>query len=87
MKRTQIYLTTKQYDSLSIESRKTKKTVSELIREAIQYKYNMKQKEDLSDVIKEVSGIWKDRIDIKNGIEYVNNIRSDKRLEELFNKK
>lgn len=87
MKRTQIYLTTKQYDSLSIESRKTKKTVSELIREAIQYKYNMKQKEDFSDIIKEVSGIWKDRTDIKNGIEYVNNIRSDKRLEELFNKK
>lgn len=87
MKRTQIYLTVKQYDNLSIESKKTKKTLSELIREAIQDKYDMKQKEDFSSVIKEVSGIWEKRTDIKNGIEYVNNIRSDKRLEELFNKK
>lgn len=87
MKRTQIYLTDEQYSNLSIESKKTKKTMSELIREAIQYRYNVKKEENFNKIVRDVCGIWKDRTDIKSGIEYINNIRSDKRLEELFNKK
>jgi len=87
MKRTQIYLTDEQYDNLSIESKRVKKTISELIREAIQHRYNVKKEEDFDKIVRDVSGIWKDRTDIKSGIDYVNNIRSDKRLEELFNRK
>ncbi|MBC7333311.1 MAG: ribbon-helix-helix domain-containing protein [Actinobacteria bacterium] len=87
MKRTQIYLTDEQYNNLSIESKKAKKTVSELIREAIEYRYKLKKEEDFDKIVRDVCGIWKDRKDIKSGIEYVNNIRSDRRLEELFNRK
>ncbi len=42
-------------DSLSIESGKTKKTGIRINKRGIQYKYSMKQKEDLSDGIKEIS--------------------------------
>lgn len=87
MKRTQIYLTDEQYDNLSIESKRVKKTISELIREAIQHRYNVKKEEDFDKIVRDVSGTWKDRTDIKSGTDYVNNIRSDKRLEELFNRK
>ena len=71
MKRTQIYLKNEQYDNLIIESKKTSKTMSELIREAVSYKFGITRKIDFNDVIDSVAGLWENRKDIKSGKEKV----------------
>ncbi|MBE2279341.1 MAG: hypothetical protein IAE91_03030 [Ignavibacteriaceae bacterium] len=59
MKRTQIYLDDDIYEMLKIESKKKKKRISFLIREALREKY---VKSDSSDMlISEITGLWKNR--------------------------
>jgi len=84
MKRTQIYLKNEQYDNLIIESKKTGKTMSELIREAVSYKFGITRKIDFNDVIDSVAGLWENRKDIKSGKDYVDNIRKDNRMNDLY---
>ena len=87
MKRTQIYLKNEQYDNLIIESKKTSKTMSELIREAVNFKFGIKRKIDFNEVIDSVAGLWEKRKDIKSGKDYVDDIRKDDRLTDLYRNK
>lgn len=87
MKRTQIYLNNEQYNNLIIESKKTSKTMSELIREAVNYKFGITKKIDFNKAIDSVAGLWEDRKDIKSGKDYINNIRKDKRINNLYKNK
>lgn len=87
MKRTQIYIKNEQYNDLIIESKKTSKTMSELIREAISYKFGITKKMNFNDAIDSVAGLWENRVDIKSGIDHVNDIRKDNRLNDLYNYK
>ena len=57
MRRTQIYLDEEIYKYLKEESKKTGKSISELIREKLKKEINQ-NKENLLKVIKEVAGIW-----------------------------
>ncbi len=60
MKRTQIYLDEEIYSYLKRESRIRKKTISELIREAVKEKMS-RRKVKILKALEEVKGIWKDR--------------------------
>lgn len=87
MKRTQIYLNNEQYNNLIIESKKTSKTMSELIREAVNHKFGITRKIDFNEAIDNVAGLWENRKDIKSGKDYVDNIRKDNRINDLYKNK
>jgi len=87
MRRIQIYLDNEQYDSLIIESKKTSKTMSELVREAVNYKFGITNKNGSNEAVDSVAGLWKNRKDIKSGLDYVNDIRKDDRIDDLYKNK
>ena len=87
MKRTQIYLSDEQHDNLIIESKKTNKTMSELIREAINYKFGITKKIDFKKAVDTIAGLWENRKDIKSSKDYINNIRKDVRINNLYKNK
>ena len=84
MKRTQIYLKNDQYNNLLVESKKSSKTMSDLIREAVDYKFGSKKKISLEKAINNITGLWKNHKDIKNGKDYIKDLRKDKRIEDLY---
>jgi len=75
MRRTQIYLDEEIYAYLKRESSLRKKTISELIREALKEKITNRRKRILK-ALNEAKGLWKDR-EI-NPSEFVRNIREDR---------
>jgi len=75
MRRTQIYLDEEIYAYLKRESRLRRKTISELIREALKEKITNRRKRILK-ALNEVKGLWKDR-EI-NPSEFMRNIREDR---------
>lgn len=77
MRRTQIYLDEEIYAYLKRESKLRKKTISELIREAIKEKIQNRKNKMLS-ALKEVAGIWKDRG--INPEEFIKTVREDRHL-------
>lgn len=87
MKRIQIYLKNEQYNNLIIESKKTSKTMSELIREAVNNKFSITKKTGFNEVVDSTAGLWKDRRDIKSSKDYINNIRKDERIDNLYRNK
>ena len=84
MKRMQIYLDNKQYENLIVASKKAGKTMSELIREAVNYKFGIANKNGFNEAVDLVAGLWKNRKGIKSGINYVNDIRKDNRVDHLY---
>ncbi len=74
MERTQIYLTKDQKDKLSEMAKLKGETLAQVIREAVDT-YFISTKKDYEDHILKTSGIWKDRNDIPNAVDYVNDIR------------
>ncbi len=75
MRRTQIYLDEEIYAYLKRESILRKKTISELIREALKEKITNRRKRILK-ALNEVKGLWKDR-EI-NPSEFMRTIREDR---------
>ena len=74
-----IYIQEEQKNMLSDFSKETKKSVSELVREAIDSfleKYK-KKPVSLNDALKISSGAWKSREDIKDTEMYVRKIRKE----------
>jgi len=77
MKRTQIYLDETTYRYLKRESLIRKKTMSELIREAIKEKMLNKKRKILSS-LEEIIGIWKDKdIEPEN---FLQKVREDRQI-------
>jgi len=64
MVRTQIYLTKSQRDKLRAISKTARKKQSELIREAVDRLIDEVSYGRRETVLREVSGIWKDRKDL-----------------------
>ena len=79
MQRTQIYLSEKERNTLSSLSISNSKSISELIREAVDHFYFDRKKIDFAQTICYVKGIWKDRNDIKSAENYVRKLRVDLR--------
>ena len=80
MKRTQIYLDEETYKYLKEESKKTGKSISELIREKLKKEMNQ-NKENLLKAIKEVAGIW--NYQTENVEDFVRSIRRGKRIDSF----
>lgn len=84
MERTQIYLDSEQKEKLLSLADETGRTMAELIREAVQ-QYIVKIEAEKIDTINDLAGLWKDRDDIDDSCEYVNELRNkwNNRLEEI----
>ena len=80
MKRTQIYLDEEIYQYLKEESKKTGKSISELIREELKKEMNQ-NKENLLKAIKEVAGIW--NYQTENVEDFIRSIRRGKRIDSF----
>ena len=79
MKRTQVYLSERERMILSCVGATEKKSMSELIREAIDQFYLQHQKVNFIQALHQASGIWQDRKDITDTDKYVRNLRTDRR--------
>ncbi|MFT3716981.1 MAG: ribbon-helix-helix protein, CopG family [Gordonia sp. (in: high G+C Gram-positive bacteria)] len=83
MQRTQISLTDEDRELLDAESERTGRSISALIRDAVQQTY--RRTRDLDADLKAIAaaaGAWKDR-DV-DGEEYVEQIRNGTRLRDAF---
>jgi predicted DNA-binding protein len=84
MKRTQIYLDDRQRRKLDQVARRTRRTVSELIREAIDARYAATPKEDFLAALQAGTfGVWKERSDLGPSDSYVRRLRGGKRIDRL----
>ena len=79
MKRTQIYLSEREKVILSGISMTEKKSISELIRKAIDRFYLGDKKMDFISALNYVSGIWKNRKELVSAEKYVRSLRNDRR--------
>jgi len=80
MKRTQIYLDEEIYNCLKEESKKTGKTISELIREKLKKEIHHNT-DKLLKAIDEVAGIWSYQKDDVN--EFIRELRRSKRIDNI----
>jgi len=84
MRRTQIYLDDRQRRKLDRVAKRTRRTVSDLIREAIDARYAATPREDFLDTLRAGSfGVWKERKDLGTTDAYVRRQRRGKRLDRL----
>lgn len=83
MRRTQIYLSTEQWEALHAMSFRTHQSMSDLIRAALDRKYLCAKPSSFESAVREASGIWKDREDIRDTAAYVRELRKGTRLERL----
>lgn len=79
MKRTQLYLQEDLWKLLHIRSRQQGRSVSDLVRDAIQEKYGM-SREARREALRGIIGLWKDRDDLPDSTStYVRELRREKR--------
>ncbi|MGI8610440.1 MAG: CopG family transcriptional regulator [Candidatus Dormibacteria bacterium] len=80
MQRTQIYLDERQIAELKASARATRRTVSQVIREAIDDKLSRPREVDEFDrALDAAAGLWAKREDIGSTDEYVRRVRRDRR--------
>ena len=79
MKRTQLYLQEDLWKVLHIRSRQQGRSISDLVRDAIQEKYGISP-EARRDALRGIVGLWKDRDDLPDTRAYVRQLRKGKRL-------
>jgi hypothetical protein len=76
MVRTQLYLDEAIHARLRDLAHKQKRTVSELVREALLRAYGAGESDERHQTLKAIRGLWQDREDI-NSREYVRRLRND----------
>ena len=80
MRRTQVYLDDRQAAKLRTAARASQRTVSAIIREAIDEKLERPNEANEFDVaLAKAAGIWADRDDLGSTDEYVRRLRRDRR--------
>jgi hypothetical protein len=80
MRRRQIYLDDKQVAQLKAAAKTSSRTVSEIIRDAIDEKLARPEKaDDFEDALAAAAGIWAKRTDIGSTDRYVRRLRKDRR--------
>ena len=77
MVRTQLFLGDAMHARLRSLARKQGRTVSELVREALERAYGVGSVEERLRTLKAIEGLWRDRKDIGSTYEYVRNLRRD----------
>lgn len=83
MKRTQLYLDEEEYGVLEVLARQRRKSVSELVREAIRVTYFRRRSLDPEKVLEETRGLWKDHQDLGRTEDYVRRLRKGRRLDRF----
>ena len=80
MRRTQIYLDDKQVAQLKAAARTSSRTVSEVIRDAIDEKLaRAEEPDDFERALTAAAGIWATRKDLGSVDDYVRRVRRDRR--------
>lgn len=84
MRRTQIYLDDSQRRKLDRVAKRTHRTVSELIREAVDARYGTAPQEEFLQALSTGAfGVWKGRTDLGATDRYVRTVRRGVRLDRL----
>lgn len=84
MRRTQIYLDDRQRRKLDRVAKRTRRTVSDLIREAIDARYAATPREDFLEALRTGAfGVWKGRTDLGTTDAYVRRQRRGSRIARL----
>jgi len=83
MKRTQLYINEEESTVLNLLAQQRRKTISELVREAIRKTYLGKRSLDPIKILDETAGLWKDRQDLGRTSDYLRKVREDTRLDRF----
>jgi predicted transcriptional regulator len=84
MRRTQIYLDDRQRRKLDRVAQRTHRSLSELIREAIDARYAATPKEDFLAALRDGAfGVWKGRSDLGPTVPYLRRVRRGNRVDRL----
>jgi predicted DNA-binding protein len=84
LRRTQIYLEERQRRKLDRVAKRTRRTMSELIREAIDARYSATPKEDFLDALRAGAfGVWKERSDLGPTDAYLRQLRRGQRIDRV----
>jgi ribbon-helix-helix CopG family protein len=86
MRRTQLYLSDELTAKLHSLSQKEHKTISQLVRTALEEKYLTGRRLPVKDALKAVRGIWEDRKDFDAEI-FIRSLRDDTRSARLNQKR
>lgn len=78
MKRTQLYLDEKISEKLAEISKKEKRTISQLVRDALEIVYLKESKPDMLEALQKCRGIWADRKGF-NAYKFIRQLRKDTR--------
>lgn len=80
MKRTQIYLDAPQLVRLKSEARASRRTVSDIIREAIDDRLAQPRQDlELAQALEVAAGLWASRPDLGDTDQYLRGLRRDRR--------
>lgn len=83
MRHTQLYIDEGMLKVLNGISRKEHKSISELVRTAVEKVYSKKKKLDYERVLDKVCGIWANRRDLSPTKKYIRTVRKDTRLKRF----
>ncbi|MEE9568070.1 MAG: CopG family transcriptional regulator [Candidatus Binatia bacterium] len=83
MKRTQLYLDEEMARTLAVLSRQKGTTVSELVRESVQERYMNRKDIDKVSLARQLSGIWRNRKDLRAIDQTIRRLRKGTRLKRL----
>lgn len=85
MRRTQIYLDDQQRRKLERVAKRTHRTLSDLIREAIDARYAATPKEDFLEALRAGAfGVWKERKDLGTTDAFIRRHRRGGRIDRLW---
>ena len=82
MRRTQLYLDEDLWQALHVQSRETRKTISELVREAVRERY-LSTADSRKEAMSAFAGMWKDRPEFDDSEAYVRSLRQGRRLQRI----
>ena len=83
MKRTQLYLDEQMARMLAALSRQRGTTVSQLVRESVRETYMSRKEMDKVALAQQLSGVWRNRKDLKDVDRVIRSLRRGTRLRRL----
>ncbi len=79
MHRTQLYLDSATHARLKAAAKRKGRTVSDLVREALELVYGSTHTADRLATLRGIAGLWRDRDDVGDTAAYVRRLRRDTR--------